>query len=189
MEREELIFGDNGIASLFFTCETEALITRGIDSDSVSNQVTGFHRSTLKIHQRQIFAGCTLSIILFLAGMNIILQHSLVATTPQFYLNNISLLPVRTLMDDLNIMSSTICSGRTLLSRCTIALKWVGLTSRADNSGTLVIIKGRFVNNTPRSVSSPTEPSDFSYFIPFIHSRPVTFLGRIIDNLRQKVFR
>ena len=33
-------------------------------------------------HQRGIFAGCTLSIILFLAGMNIILEYVLVACAP-----------------------------------------------------------------------------------------------------------
>ena len=57
-------------------------------------------------HQRRTFAGCTLSIILFLAGMNIILQYSgSHHTTPQFYLINISLLLMGTFMDDLNIMS------------------------------------------------------------------------------------
>ena len=72
--------------------------------------------------QRGIFVDCTLSITLFLAGMNIILEYSLVATTPQFHLNNISLPPIRAFMDDLNIMSSTICGAKTLLSRCTIVL-------------------------------------------------------------------
>ena len=84
-------------------------------------------------------------------------------------------------MDDLNIMSSTVCGAKTLLSHCTIALKWAGLTFRADKSSSIVSIKGRFMNNTPFSVSSPKEPSDFTSFIPSIHSKPVKFLGRIID--------
>ena len=132
-------------------------------------------------HQRRIFGGCTLSVIHFLAGINIILEYSLVATTPQFHLNNISLPPMRTFMDDLNIMSSTFCGVKTLLSRCTIALNWAGLTFRADKSRSIVIIKGRSMNSTPFSVSSPRELFDFTSFIPSIHSRPVTFLGRIID--------
>ena len=148
-----------------------------IFSKSFSQEApTSWHR-----HQRGIFAGCTLSIILFLAGMNIILEYSLVATTPQFHLNNISLPPMRAFIDDLNIMSSTICGAKTLLSRCTIALNWAGLTFRADKSRSIVIIKGRSVNTTPFSVSSPRELSDFTSFIPSIHSRPVKFLGRIID--------
>ena len=121
------------------------------------------------------------SIILFLAGMNIILEYSLVATTTQFHLNNILLPPMRAFMDDLNIMSSTICGAKTMLSCCTIALNWAGLTFRADKSRSIVIIKGRSMNTTPFSVSSPRELSDVTSFIPSIHSRPVKFLGRIID--------
>ena len=131
-------------------------------------------------HQRGIFASCTLSIILALAGMNTILEYSLVATTPQVHLNNILLPPMRAFMDDLNIMSSTVCGAKTLLSRCTIALKWAGLTFRADKSRSIVITKGRSMNTTPFSVSSPKEPSNFTSYIPSIHSKPVKFLGGII---------
>ena len=149
----------------------------GIFSKSFSQEApSSWHR-----HQRGIFAGCTLSIILCLAGMNIILEYSLVAITPQFHLNNISLPPMRAFMDDLNIMSSNICGAKTLLSRCTIALTWAGLTFRADKSRSIFIIKGRSMNTTPFSVSSPRELSDFTSFIPSIYSRPVKFLGRIID--------
>ena len=61
------------------------------------------------MHQRGIFAGCTLSIILFLAGMSIILEYSLVASTPQFHLNNISLPPMKAFMDNLNIVVQKLC--------------------------------------------------------------------------------
>ena len=37
------------------------------------------------------------------------------------------------------------------------------------------------MNTTCFSVLSPREPSEFTSFIPSIHSRPVKFLGRIID--------
>ena len=71
----------------------------GIFSNCFSQEApSSWHR-----HQRRILAGCTLSIILFLAAMNIILEYSLVATTLQFYLNNISLPSMRAFMDDLNI--------------------------------------------------------------------------------------
>ena len=89
----------------------------GIFSKSFSQEApSSWHR-----HQRGIFASCTLSIILFLAGMNIILEYSLVATTPQFYLNNISLPPMRAFMDDLNLMSSTVYGVKTLYYRSKLA--------------------------------------------------------------------
>ena len=132
-------------------------------------------------HQRGIFAGCTLSIILFLAGMNIIIEYSLVATAPQFYIKNISLSLMRAFMDDLNIMSSTICGAKALLSRRTIALNWAGLTFRANKSRSIFIIEGKSMNTTPFSVLSPRELSDFTSSIPSIHSRPVKFLDQVID--------
>ena len=148
----------------------------GVFSKSFSQEApSSWHR-----HQRGIFAGCTLSKMLFLAGMKIILEYSLVATTPQFHLNNISSPPMRAFMYELN-MSATICGAKTSLSRCAIALNWAGLTFRADKSRSIVIIKGRSMNTTPFSVSSPRELYDFTSFIPSIHSRPVKFLGRIID--------
>ena len=113
--------------------------------------------------------------------MNIILAYSLVATIPQFHLNNISLPPMRAFMDNQNIMSSTVYGAKTLLSRCTITLKWAGFTFRADKFRSIVIINGRSMNTTPFSVSSPKEPFDFTSFIPSIHSKPVKFLGRRID--------
>ena len=88
---------------------------------------------------------------------------------------------MRAFIDDLKIMSSTVCGTKNLLSCCTIALKWAGLTFRADKSRSKVIIKRRSMNTTPFSVSSPREPSDFLSFIPSIHSKPIKFLGGIID--------
>ena len=75
--------------------------------------------------------------------MNTILEDSLVATTQQFNLNNISLPLVRAFMDDLTILSSTICGAKTLLSQSAIALNWADLTFRANKSRIIVIIKGR----------------------------------------------
>ena len=56
----------------------------GIFSKSFSESATSsWHR-----HQRGIFAGCTISIILFLAGMNVILEYSLHTNVPRFVINN-----------------------------------------------------------------------------------------------------
>ena len=88
----------------------------GILSNCLSLEVP----STWHRYQRRDFAGCTLSIDFFFVDMNIILEYSSVATTPQFHLNNISLPPMRAFMDDLNIISSTVSGAKTLSSRCTI---------------------------------------------------------------------
>ena len=96
---------------------------KGIFSKSFSQSAT----SSQHRHQQGIFAGCTLSIILFLAGMNIILEYSMQARVPQFTTNNTALPLLRAFMDDLSLTSSTISGIQTQLSRCINALNLAGL--------------------------------------------------------------
>ena len=73
-------------------------------------------------HQRGVFAGCTLSIILFLAGMNIILEYSMQTRVPKFTTNSTTLPLLRAFMDDLSLMTTKVSGPQTLLSRCVTAL-------------------------------------------------------------------
>ena len=151
---------------------------KGIFSKSFSESATSaWHR-----HHRGIFASCTLSIILFLAGMNIILEYSAQVKVPKFTTNNTELPLLRAFMDDLSLMSSTVSGAQTLLSRCTTALTWAGLEFRAEKSRSIVIIKGNYMNTTPFSVSKAKDQTEPLSSISSIHSRRVTFLGHIIDS-------
>ena len=60
---------------------------KGIFSKSFSESAT----SAWNRHHQGIFAGCTLSIILFLAGMNIILEYSAQVKAPKFTTNKTGL--------------------------------------------------------------------------------------------------
>ena len=117
-----------------------------------------------------------MSIILFLAGMKIILEYFIQTNVSQCFSNGVPLPLFWVFMDDLNQMSSSVQGDFTLLHRCTTALKWAGLEFRADKSRSIIIIKGRSMNISPSS-----DPSDFSSFIPSIDTQPVKFLGHIID--------
>ena len=85
-----------------------------------------------------------------------------------------------------------------MLSCCAATLKLAGLTFRAAKSRSIVLIKGRPMDTTPFSILSPRKPSDFTFSIPFINSRQIKFLGKIIDgsifvrkplnNLEKKTF-
>ena len=146
-------------------------------SKSFSESVTSaWHR-----HQRGIFAGCILSIICFLAGMNIILEYSMQTSVPKFTTNNTTLPLLRAFMDDLSLMTTKVFGAQTLLSRCITALTWAGLEFRLDKSRSIVIVKGRSMNATPFSVSKTSVHPEVSSPIPSIHSRPIKFLGRTID--------
>ena len=57
---------------------------------------------------------------------------------------------------------------------------WAQMEFCIKKSWSFVIVKGS-LNTIPFSVSKPTDSTDFSSFIPSIHSEPIRFLGRIID--------
>ena len=91
----------------------------GIFGKSFSESATGAsHR-----HQWGICEGCTLSIILFLAGMNIILEYSMHAQVPKFTTNNTTLPLLRTFMDGLSLIANKVSGAQTLLSWCLI--QWI----------------------------------------------------------------
>ena len=63
------------------------LYYKGIYSkSSADSSRSGWHR-----HERGIFAGCTVSIILFLAGTNIILEYSIQTNASEFLSNGVPL--------------------------------------------------------------------------------------------------
>ena len=90
---------------------------KGIFSKSFSESA----RSAWHRHQRAIFAGCTISIILFFAGMSIILEYSLQVKVLKFTTSNTKLSLLCVFMDYLSLMFSTVSGAQTLLS-CTAAL-------------------------------------------------------------------
>ena len=113
-----------------------------------------------------IFAGCTVSIILFLAGINVILEYAMLSSAPNFISSSKTALPlIRAFMDDINIMSTSVAGAQDLLARCSKALKWAGMDYRADKSRSIVIIKGKTMNTTPFTASEPANSTDFSCYI------------------------
>ena len=94
---------------------------------------------------------------------------------------NVSFPLVRAFMDYLNLMSSSVSGTQNLLHRCVKAFSWAGMYFRADKSHSIVIVRGKSMNTTPFYVTQPSTPSDFTNYIPSIHSVPVKFLGRIIN--------
>ena len=87
----------------------------GLWSKSFSNFApSGWHR-----HLRGIFAGCTLSIILFLAAINIVLEFLSSLDIRKFTTtNNVSLPLARAFMDDSCLMSSSVADAQRALDSC-----------------------------------------------------------------------
>ena len=88
---------------------------------------------------------------------------------------------IRAFMDDMSLMSSFVAGAKYLLSPCTRALTWAGMSYSAHKSRRIVIIKGRSMKSTTFIIKKLSTPTDFSNFIPSIHSQPVKSFGCIID--------
>ena len=69
-------------------------------------------------------------------------------------------------LDDINLISNSVAGAQSLLSRCSVALNWEGMSYRTDKSRSIVIIKGKSLNCTPFTTQEDPDPIDFSSFIP-----------------------
>ena len=134
-----------------------------------------FSPSSWHHHQRGIFIGCTVSIILFLAAINVIIEFTL-SLQDSFIQEH--RLGMKAFMDDLFVMSSSTKGTQLLLNRCTQVLTWAGMSFRAEKSRCIVIDGGVVKNVTPFTVNLLN--SEESQVIPSIHTQPVRFLGRRI---------
>ena len=125
---------------------------KGIFSKLFSESTTNaWHK-----HQQRIFAGYTVSIILFLGCMNIILEHSMEARVPAFTTNNTTLPLLCAFMGDQSPMSTKVSGAQILFPQCITALIWLGLEFRANKSCFTDTVKSRSLNTTPFSVSEAT---------------------------------
>ena len=90
--------------------------------------------SSWHLYEKGIFPGCTLSVILFLAAMNVILEYVVVEDVPRYKLGNGNELPLeRAFMDDLTLMCAT-TSGMHTVASC-----WCGVEVGKDGCQTFKI--------------------------------------------------
>ena len=125
-------------------------------------------------------------VILFLAGINVIIEYTLASSAHKFVsTGNVAFPLVRAFMDDLNLMPSSVSDTQNLLDRCMKA--WAGIYFKADKScSVVVIVRDKSMNTTPCCVIEPSIPSDFTNYIPSIHSlRQPNFLVELLMVLYQ----
>ena len=76
-------------------------------------------------YERRIFAGCTVSVILFLVAFNVILEFVDRGDLERYRLHNHDIEALRAFMDDLSIIVPSVPTAHLALKRTNIALKWV----------------------------------------------------------------
>ena len=130
--------------------------------------------------EKGIFAGCTVSVILFLAAFNTILEFVLQDKEALYCMKNGNLLPLlRAFMDDVSILTTSVPAAIKVLKRFEMALDWARMAAKPAKSRSCVIKMGRCMNVEPFVVKEVV--------IPSIQKKPVKSLGRIIDgSLRDK---
>ena len=141
------------------------LWSRSFSSDSPSS----WHQ-----HLRGIFTGCTASIILFLAAINVIIEFICADLEKPV---KTSSKPVKAFMDDLFLKGNTLEETQNLLDRANVSLSWARMKLKPSKSKSLIITDGKVNQHQFLSINVDNK----NVLIPSIVNNPVKFLGRMID--------
>ena len=126
-------------------------------------------------YEKGIFAGCTVSVIIFLAAFNILLELIQTARVPCYKLHGSVEMPLlRGFMDDLTLMTVGVPYARLMLRKVQQALLWSRMAAKGSKSRSCVIKCGRSMNVEPFTINE-------GEIIPSIQRIPIRFLGRMID--------
>ena len=110
--------------------------------------------------EKGIFAGCTVSAILFLAAFNILIKFVFAEKFPLFRLANGIRLPLlHGFMDDLTVMTTRVPHARKILELMQVVLLWARMKPNASKARSCVIVKGQCMDVEPFEMGGETIPS------------------------------
>ena len=111
-------------------------------------------------YEKGIFASCTISVILFITAFSVILEYVSRIGLLQYNLSNTNTMPVLcAFMDDVSLMTRSTAAGKIALERTVIALKWARMKLKPQKSRSLVIRKGKSIDEQPFKVGEEIIPS------------------------------
>ena len=136
-------------------------------------------------YERGIFAGCTISVILFVAAFNVILEYVDVEEVERYKMSNgNSIELLRGFMDDVSILTKSVPMAELALKRTETAVAWARMKLKPAKSRSLVIVKGRSMDVEPFAVGE-TVIDGWIHLggegIPALQRKPLKTLGRIYD--------
>ena len=121
-----------------------------------------------------MFAGCTISVILFLAPFNVIFEYVSQTGLPWYSLSTRKLMPVlRAFMDDVILMTTSTPASKIDLQITAVALKWARMKLKPKKSRSLLIKGGKCIDEKPFQVAEE--------IIPSIQKKPSKTLGRVYN--------
>ena len=138
-------------------------------------------------YQKGIFPGYTMSVILFLAAFNVILEYLSQGGLPWYSIYK--KINASAFMDDVGLMATSTPASKIALQRTVAALKWARMTLKPQKSRSLVIKGGKYIDQQPFQVAEE--------IIPSIQKEPLKTLERVYnssvtgrqtqDNLKKKI--
>ena len=124
-------------------------------------------------YEKGIFAGCTISVILFLVAFNVFLDYVDKDDIERYKINGNPIEVFRGFMDDLSTLTTRVPMTALALDRTNTALKWGRMKLKPSKSRSLVMLKGKVLDVEPFSVDGIK--------IPGLHKEPLRTLGRVFD--------
>jgi hypothetical protein len=132
-------------------------------------------------YERGIFAGCTISVVLFVAAFNVILEYVDVGAIERYKMSNGNTIELlRGFMDDVSILSRSVEGGKIALKRFQVGVTWARMKVKPSKSRSFVMIKGRSMDVEPFVVGAD-DGELTGEVIPALQRKPLKTLGRWYD--------
>lgn len=117
-----------------------------------------------------IVTGCTISVILFSAAMNLLVKSAEKLRRGAVLASGIQQIPIRAFMDDLTITAKSVPEGRWILEDLVELTDWARMDFKPEKSRSLVLRKGRIQDRFRFKIKDT--------IIPTVLERPVKSLGK-----------
>ncbi|XP_078589523.1 uncharacterized protein LOC144869891 [Branchiostoma floridae x Branchiostoma japonicum] len=123
--------------------------------------------------QRGIVTGCTVSVILFVAAMNLLIEPSTKQSRGPKTKSGARQPPLRAFMDDLTLSTESVLGARHMLRSLDRAATWARMRFKAKKCRKLVLRKGKLCDKLQLEIQGEK--------IPSVSDQPVKSLGKKFD--------
>jgi hypothetical protein len=124
--------------------------------------------------EKGIVTGCTISVVLFVMGMNLMIKAAERETRGPKTNSGIRLPSNRGFMDDMTLTTETHIQARWMLRALEDIAKWARMTFKPRKSRCLVVKKGKVTDRFKLHIQDEV--------IPFLQNNPIKCLGKWFDS-------
>jgi hypothetical protein len=121
-----------------------------------------------------IVTGCTISVILFAAAMNLLVKSAEKKSRGPVMVTGVKQPPTRAFMDDMTITTKTVVEGRWMLKDLEELIDWSRMAFKPAKSRSLVLRKGKVIDHIRFKIGGD--------YIPTVTQKPVKSLGKWFDD-------